>query len=138
MQTKANDLIELIFERLDEFTAIAIASGILGRQMCSPTEDIGVREEEIPCLQLRDQILIERVHLRILRYEGTIFDIELNFTINDIKNDYNANFVEAFQDFANKCANKVGIQSYYAGLEPAADLDTRIFTGNERGPYRMT
>lgn len=38
-------------------------------------------------------------------------------------------------DFAAYLAEANGIDSYFAGLEPASDEDTRLFTGKEKGPY---
>jgi hypothetical protein len=46
-------------------------------------------------------------------------------------------FVETLMKFSRKIAFKYGIMHYFAGLEPACDEDTRLFTHGRRGPLNL-
>jgi hypothetical protein len=138
MQSTATEIIELVFERVDEASAVSLSNRILENPVRVPTEEEGVSEVEIQRLSLGGNLNLNRVHLRILRYEGTCFDVELNFALDDVDGHFHAVLGEALHRFANRHADAIGVQSYYAGLEPAVDEDTRLFTGSEKGPFLLT
>ena len=129
------ELYELIFEELNEPTAEALCFEILGEAPVIPSKELGLWEVEIASLVLEPGFTIPNAHLRLLRYEDIIYDVELNFTTSSLKPELLPRFVDTLHRFARQLAVKHSITSYYSGLEPAADEETRLFTGSERGPY---
>ena len=136
MHTASSDLVELVFERLDEGAAVELSRRIYGSPVAIPTEN-GVSEVDIQTVALRDDLHVRRVHLRILRYEDSQFDLEMNFELGDVPHQMRSKLAAALHHFAKLHSDAAGVQNYYAGLEPAVDEDTRIFTGKETGPYSL-
>lgn len=130
-----NDLFELVFERLDHHTVASLSGALLGSSLRLPTQQEGVSETPLESLPLRPGVILKDVHVRLLCYDDTIYDVELNFRIRDATApSYNA-LVAALYHFAHNLAKAHGVGAYYAGLDPAIDEDTRMFTGKEKGPY---
>ncbi|MCG8554618.1 MAG: hypothetical protein MJD61_04915 [Proteobacteria bacterium] len=86
-------------------------------------------------LSLGEGVVLGDVHVRCLRYDGDFYDVEINFRLKDSVAPSTKALVEALHAFACRLADHAGVESYFAGLEPAADEDTRIFTGKDEGPY---
>jgi hypothetical protein len=61
----------------------------------------------------------------------------LEFTMDTADIHEGGSFTEELHGWATALARKHGINDFYAGLEPADDLDTRLFTGSSRGPLRL-
>jgi hypothetical protein len=76
-----------------------------------------------------------RVRHRVVRHSGGSFDVEVNFDTDDL--DGGPDRVGALHAFSTRLARKHGVETYYGGIEPAVDLDTRMFTGRELGPVRF-
>ncbi len=72
------------------------------------------------------------VVLRILPLEHARWDVELSVSLDDL-GDASA-LPPALHALARKLAAQHEVSRYYAGLEPAQDEETRIFTGEQTGP----
>ena len=132
-----DELLEIVFERLDETTAIAVSRELLDDSPTIPDEESGLWETEIESLNIAVGLVIEGIHLRLLRYDQIVYDVELNFTVGSARNNSGHPLGDALHRFATEVARKTRVESYYCGLEPAADHDTRIFTGIKKGPYPL-
>lgn len=100
--------------------------------------DAIVASKENVCLteQLHGFKLLEVIHLplvllRVIKYGGK-FDVELSF--NEVPSFDIDRVMFAMQEYAIALSRKFNIKEFYGGLEPAADIDTRYFTGNALGP----
>ncbi|WP_375186074.1 hypothetical protein [Pseudoalteromonas sp.] len=73
-------------------------------------------------------VVIPNPLLRLVKYD-TQFDIDFSFE----------NEVDVHQlHMGISCLLKgVNVKEFYAGLEPAQDIDTRFFTNQELGPYQI-
>lgn len=76
-------------------------------------------------------IRLPLVFLRVIKYKGEV-DVELSF--NDAPSFDIDRVMFAMQRYADELSKKFHINEFYGGLEPAADTDTRYFTGNALGP----
>ena len=72
--------------------------------------------------------------LRLLRTPDGV-DVELLVDLTAIQR--RTEFGDALIAFARELAQRHGISTYYGGLEPARDRDTRLFTGTSRGPLNL-
>ncbi len=90
-----------------------------------------------PILYLNSEIIINDVHLRLLRYERLKYDIEINFDLDDIIITGTTGFEIALFNYSSKIANRNLLENSFAGLEPANDEETRFFTGDKMGPYSL-
>ena len=70
--------------------------------------------------------------LRVIYYENK-FDIEVNFKAEN-NTDLNAEKLSSF--FCRLCKDFNVVQTF-AGIEPASDQETRIFTGTKLGPIEL-
>jgi hypothetical protein len=82
------------------------------------------------------QSRIKNCTLQILQYDSQ-YDININFNLDDIRFRDSTDFIENLMKFARKIAFKYGIQHYFAGLEPADDEETRLFTNGKKGPLTL-
>ncbi|UVL90611.1 hypothetical protein [Pseudomonas sichuanensis] len=76
-------------------------------------------------------IRLPLVFLRVIKYKGEV-DVELSF--NDDPSLDIDRVMLVMQGYADELSKKFHIKEFYGGLEPAADIDTRYFTGNTLGP----
>ena len=129
-----NDLIELVFEGLSGPTALALAQEVLGRPMVLPTADEGVVDVELPRLVVDQRTVLRKVHVRILAYDRQ-YDVELNFVPRDAEGGASEAMTDAVHEYATQMGQRFHVDTFYAGLDPASDEDTRFFTGIVRGPY---
>ena len=82
------------------------------------------------------QFSIKNCTLQILQYDSK-YDISINFNLDDIRFRHSTDFIETLMKFARKIAFKYGIQHYFAGLEPADDEETRLFTNGKKGSLTL-
>ena len=87
--------------------------------------------EQLHGFRVLETIRLPLVLLRVVKYEGK-FDIELSF--NEAPSFDIDKIMFAMQEYAVALSRKFNIKEFYGGLEPAADIDTRYFTGNALGP----
>ena len=77
--------------------------------------------------------VISNPSIRLLRIDDAWFDVELNFDLDDIDNP--RIFADGLHSVARQLAERHSIERYFAGLEPAANEETRLFTGINKGPF---
>lgn len=148
-----SELIELVFEVQTEAVVIALLDDALAEASCLKTTRIGERELETPLapaefvrlmgnfgslrfssLKLPNGSVLQDPIIRVLR-GGSRFEIEMNWKLTA---DYDIVALQlGLHEFANQLARRHGISAYYAGLEPASDTNTRIFTGEDSGPCEL-
>lgn len=134
IRSDESELTELVFEGLEEITARQLSQEVLGRGVVLPTVDDLV-DIKVPYMEIGERMVLRNAHVRVLRY-GNVYDVEINFIPREAGYDLNA-LIEGVHGFAIRVANAHGVSSYFAGIEPACDEDTRYFTGAERGPYGL-
>ena len=78
---------------------------------------------------------IPDVMFRLLKHDE-VFDIDFNFRYDDFKRLGGTSPISSLQEGVRKLALDFGAANYYAGMEPASDLDTRFFTNEKFGPLR--
>lgn len=145
-------LVELVFEGIDIAGARALASfvvergtGIIEMQVDGVVFETSGKPLTLPggfdslfvrlkALSLGDEVQAPNAGIRSFRY-GSKFDLEVNVDLDDVQDPHR--FAHALFDFAQDAAKRFGIVDYFAGLEPASDADTRIFTRSEHGPLRL-
>ena len=75
------------------------------------------------------------VHLRVLRTSEHSFDVELSIDLESVSDPLAVGL--GLHRLGQDIALQSPTSSYYAGLEPACDEDTRFFTGDHWGPFRL-
>lgn len=135
MRTIDDDLTELVFENVDESTAVQLAAAIASRQIEMPTRESGVVDVPLDRVDIGLGVLLTGVHMRVLRYEDTRFDVEVNFIPRDAEISSASSWVDALHQYAVRLGRIHNVSSFFAGLDPAVDEKTRYFTGTEPGPY---
>lgn len=145
-------LIELVFEAMPSSTAEAMLTEVL--KLATRLDSARIDDSEVTDCSARDVIgtvsfsatlrlnglhlgkmgIIPNVNVRILRLPAGI-DLELNLDLDDVADlDLLANELHWL---ARELAGQPSTIHYFAGLEPAADEDTRIFTDEMVGPLRF-
>lgn len=76
---------------------------------------------------------IPKCGFSIYRYE-TSTDLELDFQLADLKDSNIDHLAEDLMEFSTSLARQYRINEYYCGIEPAQDLETRLFTKDKLGP----
>lgn len=72
--------------------------------------------------------------LAIYKYENTV-DLEINFQLSDLGDVPLKSLGEILMEFAKTIADQYQIDQYLCGIEPAHDLQTRLFTNEKLGPF---
>ena len=102
-------------------------------------------------LTLSDPVVIIGIHLDSLAINETcikkpvisvekdseIYSILILFYEDDIIMGKSGSATPDLIEFSKEVAEMLKAESYYAGLEPAEDEATRIFTGDVAGPYAL-
>ncbi len=135
MGSASKDLTELVFEGLDAAKARSLSQALVGELVELPTLEAGLVERRLSRLEIREGAALINANVRILRYDGDVYDIEVNFVPLEAACAEPEALTTALHEFAMHMSREHGIASFYAGLEPASDEETRFFTGAERGPY---
>lgn len=86
--------------------------------------------ERLHEFKVSETVCLPLVLLRVIKYKGEV-DVELSF--NEISSLDIGRIMLAMRGYACALSKKFDIKEYYGGLEPAADIDTRFFTGNALG-----
>lgn len=135
-------LIELIFERITPEQAIDLLTQVGGveagkyfsRKIGDPSD--GVVDFAVESVEIAHDSILNDVHLRLLRYNDCL-DVEVNFEMESVTGKGGYEFQRDLCDFASSVAENSGVSTYFGGLEPAADKDTRLFTGLLLGPVKL-
>ncbi len=70
---------------------------------------------------------LPKVLLRLVKYEDK-YDIDFNFNESEVDNKDIQSLIVELHGYAKKLAHDYEIQSFFGGLEPASDEETRYFT----------
>lgn len=79
--------------------------------------------------------VVPDVALRLLKTGKDCFDVEFNLDVDDVAQ--LISLASGLHSLARGLAQRHSVGSYFAGLEPAADEDTRLFTGESLGPFQF-
>ncbi len=82
----------------------------------------------------RDGIRLPNCGLAVYKY-ATEINLEINFQLSDLKNFPAKDLTPALMKLAKSIAVDYGIDEYFGGLEPANDVETRLFTNDQAGPF---
>lgn len=74
------------------------------------------------------EITLSGCALRVIRYDDR-FDLEISFDSEDAPL-----YEYMVPRFASEMAERYQVENFYAGIEPAADEETRLFTRDKPGP----
>lgn len=72
--------------------------------------------------------------IAIYKYQNTI-DLEINFQLSDLRDVPIKSLGENLMEFSQSIANQYQINQYLCGIESADDLQTRLFTNKQLGPF---
>lgn len=72
--------------------------------------------------------------IAVYKYENTA-DLEINFQLSDLRDFSLKNLGRDLMEFAKGIADQYQIDQYLCGIEPAHDLQTRLFTNEKLGPF---
>lgn len=146
-------IVEAVFENLRRGQAAELVSALLassakvidvtvdgermdlGREL-RPTQfkDADWSFIRLPTMRLRPDFEVANVGIRMVNHAaGT--DVELSTDLDDVAQP--RRLQEALFERAKALATAHGVESYFAGLEPAADEATRIFTRETLGPTQL-
>ncbi|WP_409523500.1 hypothetical protein [Nitrincola sp. MINF-07-Sa-05] len=78
-------------------------------------------------------VFLPNIQLRLVKY-GCEYDVDFNFNCDEIENVSMGALINGIHSYAKSLALEFGISSYYGGMEPASDEETRYFTNEEVGP----
>jgi hypothetical protein len=62
-------------------------------------------------------------------------DLEINFQLSDLRNVPLKSLAKNLMELAKGIADQYQIDQYLCGIEPAHDLQTRLFTNEKFGPF---
>lgn len=72
-------------------------------------------------------LVLPKVLLRLVKYNDK-FDIDFNFDVNELKNTGMTNLAKNLHSHTKDIAREYEIATFFGGMEPASDVDTRYFT----------
>jgi len=78
-------------------------------------------------------IILSRVGFQIYKYEN-IYDLTLVIEERELRHQVS---ILGLQKRAESLAEELKVTNYYCGFEPAADEETRLFSGNTIGPLKI-
>lgn len=87
--------------------------------------------ENLGNLRISPALKLPSVLLRVVKYGGCT-DVELSF--EDVASSSVSGVMLAMQIYAGNLFKAFGVKSFYGGLEPAVDAETRYFTNDLLGP----
>jgi len=141
-------LVELVLEGMPPPAAEAVLTTLLAaarldsaeidrvaRRLAQPAAD-ALAATERALLRLGELALptlgpTRNVRLHLLR-DATTYDLELSLDLDDVPDP--EQLTADLHTLAQDLASRFTIPHFFAGLDPAADEDTRLFTGAARGP----
>ena len=152
------EVVEVVFEDVDHAAARSVFLELLarGKRVLSVTMDGSDADSSIDTLITRGgyESLVARIErfqtgehedttapnalLRMFNYKEcaeTKTDIELSFEFDGTAD--KAPLFAALHDLSIRLAEAHRIDTYYGGLEPAVDAETRLFTGKIVGPLQL-
>lgn len=82
----------------------------------------------------RSGIRLPNCGLAVYKY-STEINLEVNFQLSDLKNFSTKDLTPALMKLAKSIAVDYGIDEYFGGIEPASDVETRLFTNDQAGSF---
>jgi hypothetical protein len=79
------------------------------------------------------ELIFPNVQIRLVKY-GIEFDIDFNFDSDAMGNISTTTLINCLYKNTQKLAATFDVVSYYCGMDPASDEDTRYFTEKKLGP----
>lgn len=150
-----SDILEVSFEEIAEskvvefFLALISLSKKILNMNCSEDAEIDINDKDslIEVLTSSENLTITvnlgevsigsltvvTAMVRLLKY-GEQYDIELSWEPTDMDVMGTTTYIKKFHTHVKKLADDYNVASYYAGMEPASDEETRYFTGEVLGP----
>lgn len=83
-----------------------------------------------------ENIVLPKVYIRLLKYESQ-YDIEFSFYFDELKGIGAAKLISELHGYVKRIAMNFNVPSFFGGMEPASDEDTRYFTNEELGPLAV-
>ncbi len=80
-----------------------------------------------------ESLVLPKVQLRLLKYANQ-YDIDFNFDSNELDGISTTILIKQLHACVKKLAMNCNVSSFFGGMEPASDEDTRYFTNEELGP----
>lgn len=77
-------------------------------------------------------LVLPRILLRLVKYDDK-FDIDFNFDTNELQNMGMTSLVKELHNRAKYIARDYEVATFFGGMEPASDVDTRYFTNGNMG-----
>ncbi len=131
-----SDLFELVFDGLSLDISTDLVRKLRGGEVPLPEENgAWTSSFSIDRIEIGPGCVLGNVGVRWIGCDDDVFDVELNFKFRDATVPTYGGAVVALQDFGAGLAKTFGIEVWYAGLDPASDEDTRLFTGTKKGPW---
>jgi hypothetical protein len=81
-----------------------------------------------------DDINIDNISFQVIKYELK-YDLNILFDSDSYKNCLDENEILKLYKLSKKISKLIKAKNYYAGIEPAIDIETRIFDINKIGPF---
>lgn len=152
------NLVEVVFESVDEsciaqlFIMLIQSSKRVSEIQCSENISIfengelseeelghflGLNGDAVIFVNASDvmlgDVVFPNIQFRLVKY-GCEYDVDFNFYYDEIEHISLPALICSVHAYAKGLALKFGISSYYSGMEPASDEETRFFTNEEVGP----
>lgn len=74
--------------------------------------------------------------ISVYKHENEI-NLEINFQLLDLNDSYDKLLTKKLMGLAKSIAAQYEIKDYYCGLEPAQEVETRLFTNQQIGPFSI-
>lgn len=78
-------------------------------------------------------VIFPKVLVRLVKY-GEQYDIDFNFDPDELEGVDMMSLVKQLHDHAKEIARDSEVDTFFCGMEPASDKDTRYFTNDDFGP----
>ncbi len=81
----------------------------------------------------KGDLILPRCEIIVYKKNNSL-DLEINFEYKYLKNSKINKLSESLLNISKSIAQQYHISTYFCGLEPAQDLETRLFTNGKPGP----
>jgi hypothetical protein len=81
-------------------------------------------------------ICLPNCGIAVYKYEDTI-NLEINFQLSDLNDVMIKDLTKNLMKLSKDIAIQYQIGNYFCGLEPAQDVETRLFTNEQLGPFSI-
>ena len=79
---------------------------------------------------------LKLIGVAVYKNENTI-NPEINFQLLDLKSTPKKDLTKKLMELAKHIADEYQIDLYFCGLEPAQEMQTRLFTNEQLGPFSL-